>query len=73
MVESKDQSMTVHYLTFNKRGTHVIISSQHGFTIYELDRLGDMTKNKLVATTKIEGGVKQAEFLYSTLYDVTHS
>ena len=34
--------MMVNYLTINKRGTHIIIASQNGFAIYELDRLGDM-------------------------------
>ena len=32
-----------------------------------------MAKNKLLGSTKIDGGVQQAEFLYSTLYDISHS
>jgi hypothetical protein len=32
-----------------------------------------MAKNELFWAYKIEGGVKQAEFMYSNLYDVSPS
>ena len=66
-------SVKVISVSFNRSGTHYLITHSNGFDIYEVNRFGDMQKNKRCWTQAIEGGVTKAEFLYSTLYDVSTS
>lgn len=76
MVESQavsSDSLQVTNVAFNRSGTHYLLTHLNGVNIYELNRLGDMQKNKLCWVQKVDGGVNQAEFLYSSLYDVSSS
>jgi hypothetical protein len=41
--------------------------------VYEIDLQGDMSKNELLWNHKVDGGVSQADFMFSTLYDMTSS
>jgi hypothetical protein len=72
MVESTGD-LAVNFVSFHKAGSHYLIAHSRGFRIYELSKLGDMAKNELCWSQKVEGGVRQAEFLYSNLYDVSAS
>lgn len=72
MVESIAEHQ-VNFVAFNRAGTHYLVAHSQGLCVYELNKLGDMAKNELCQTQKVDGGVRQAEFLYSTLYDVSTS
>jgi hypothetical protein len=73
MVDQSASALTVNCVTFNRSGTHYLVAHSQGFRIYELSILGDMTKNQLSWRQAVEGGVSQADFLYSNLYDVSKS
>lgn len=72
MVESSTD-LSVNFVAFNRAGSHYLVAHSRGLRIYELSKLGDMSKNNLCWSQKVEGGVRQAEFLYSNLYDVSAS